>query len=149
MKLKTLALSLAIASLSAKSIECLLWSQFTLVQVRIEQFCFRLIYSDIKIITVLQVVCCVSWPIPFKDPQRKLFFNIGFQSNYGLPFQLSTFTSPPFFPPNNKRSNEGSDQPNATEEAKVRERKSATDTASGRDVSAGEFYESIEENIVS
>lgn len=145
MKLKTLALSLAIASLSVKSIECLLWSQFTLVQVKIDHICFRLI----EIITILQVVCCISWPIPFKDPQRKIFFNIGFQSNYGLPFRLSSFYNPPFFPPNNKRSNEGSGHPNATDEAKVRERKSATDSVSGRDVSAGEFYESVEENIVS
>lgn len=39
----------------------------------------------------------VSWPIPYKNPLRKLFFNTGFQFNYGEPFALSTFYNPPYF----------------------------------------------------
>lgn len=40
---------------------------------------------------------CVSWPIPYKNPQRKLFFNTGFQFNYGEPFSLSSFYNATYF----------------------------------------------------
>lgn len=43
-----------------------------------------------------QVVFAVSWPIPYKNPQRKLFFNIGFQFNYAEPFLPSNFYNPPY-----------------------------------------------------
>lgn len=48
-------------------------------------------------ITVFQVVFAVSWPIPYKNPMRKLFFNIGFQFNYMEPFRLSSFYNATYF----------------------------------------------------
>lgn len=44
-----------------------------------------------------KVVFAVSWPIPYKNPMRKLFFNIGFQFNYGEPFALSSFYNATYF----------------------------------------------------
>lgn len=44
-----------------------------------------------------QVVFCVSWPIPYKNPLRKLFFNIGFQFNYAEPFALANFYNATYF----------------------------------------------------
>lgn len=46
---------------------------------------------------LFQVVIAVSWPIPYKNPLRKLFFNIGFQFNYNEPFQLSSFYNATYF----------------------------------------------------
>lgn len=45
----------------------------------------------------IQVVFAVSWPIPYKNPMRKLFFNIGFQFNYMEPFRLSSFYNATYF----------------------------------------------------
>lgn len=44
-----------------------------------------------------QIVFAVSWPIPYKNPMRKLFFNTGFQFNYAEPFALSNFYKPMYF----------------------------------------------------
>lgn len=59
---------------------------------------------------MFQVVIAVSWPIPYKNPMRKLFFNIGFQFNYNEPFRLSSFYNATYFknPFNNRnfKSNE-------------------------------------------
>lgn len=43
------------------------------------------------------MVICVSWPIPYKNPQRKLFFNTGFQFNYAEPFSLSSFYNATYY----------------------------------------------------
>lgn len=40
---------------------------------------------------------CVSWPIPYKNPLRKLFFNTGFQFNYAEPFSLSSFYNATYY----------------------------------------------------
>lgn len=58
--------------------------------------CGQLVAYLIQFI-VFQVVFAVSWPIPYKNPMRKLFFNIGFQFNYMEPFRLSSFYNATYF----------------------------------------------------
>lgn len=110
-----------------------------------------------------QVVVAVSWPIPYKNPLRKLFFNIGFQFNYGEPFNLSSFYNATYFqnPFTNRKMNtenestadlNGSTEKNvATSESIDDFHASARSTASndliGSDVTAGELYEGIEQNL--
>lgn len=43
-----------------------------------------------------QIVAAISWPLEI--PDRKLFTNTGFQFNYNLANQLSSFYKPAFFP---------------------------------------------------
>lgn len=90
---------------------------------------------------------------------RKLFFNVGFQFNFGEPFRLSSFYNPMYFPLNNKRSNDGNNeietqQHNVTKIIDKRERKSLPDFEidhhlKGKDITAGDFYDSLEDNLES
>lgn len=61
----------------------------------------------------------MSWPIPYKNPLRKLFFNIGFQFNYQEPFQLSSFYKPSNF--QNAFGTRNFDQSNGTNAAETQE----------------------------
>ncbi|XP_055315391.1 uncharacterized protein LOC129575584 [Sitodiplosis mosellana] len=130
-------------------VESLIWSRFTL----------------------FQVVCCVSWPIPYKNPLRKLFFNVGFQFNYGEPFALSNFYNATYYQNifNSRDFHNGHSPNSSTENAHYNDgttEYSTLDTTTdgnmvngrvesrsidglvGKDVSAAQLYESIEDNFV-
>lgn len=84
-------------------------------------------------------MCAVSWPIPYKNPLRKLFFNVGFQFNYGEPFDLSNFYNATYFP---KTFNGREIDPN---DGDIESRGfSNTKELKGGDLTAAQLYESIE-----
>lgn len=120
----------------------------------------------------------VSWPIPYKSPDRKIFFNTGFQFNYGEPFLPSNFYRPTYFqsafsrsiddPELNKVdgsnatrtvSGNQTEIQNSTLAENERKDKLLGNHAEGRlhvreakeivgqDLTAGELYNGIEENI--
>lgn len=69
---------------------------------------------------MFQVVIAVSWPIPYKNPMRKLFFNIGFQFNYNEPFRLSSFYNATYFKnPFNNRNFESNEAASDVQENDV------------------------------
>lgn len=87
---------------------------------------------------------------------RKLFFNIGFQFNYGEPFNLSSFYNATYFqnPFTNRKMNvenesNGSTEKNeATSESIDASARSITsNNLIGSDVTAGDLYEGIEQNL--
>lgn len=121
-----------------------------------------------------QVVCCVSSPIPYKNPLRKLFFNVGFQFNYGEPFALANFYNATYYQnifngrdfkdshfSSADNSTENNDQHllyNATNDGttvvndvkdhmKSRSIDGSNDLV-GKDLTATQLYESIEDNFV-
>lgn len=106
---------------------------------------------------------------------RKLFFNVGFQFNYGEPFAVSNFYNPPYYANifNGRDLKNGNSTNNSTEENLQFDdgttKDSTFDTTTdgfignshgqsrsidgsndlvGKDVSAAQFYESIEDNFV-
>lgn len=87
-------------------------------------------------------MCAVSWPIPYKNPLRKLFFNVGFQFNYGEPFDLSNFYNATYFPNafsgRKIDSNDGDDKGRGFSNA---------NELKGSDLTAAQLYESIENNL--
>lgn len=87
-------------------------------------------------------MCAVSWPIPYKNPLRKLFFNVGFQFNYGEPFALSNFYNATYFP--NALSGREIKSNDGDNEGRVL---SNTNELMGRDLTAAQLYESIENNL--
>ncbi|XP_031636176.1 uncharacterized protein LOC116349062 [Contarinia nasturtii] len=101
--------------------------------------------------TLMQVVCCVSWPIPYKNPLRKLFFNVGFQFNYNEPFALSNFYNATYYQ-NIFNSRDFKGSPSTTNnDTDNRMQSRSIDGSSnlvGKDLTAAEFYESIEDNFV-
>lgn len=112
---------------------------------------------------------CVSWPIPYKNPQRKLFFNTGFQFNYGEPFSLSGFYNATYFQntldgrQNNFLSSEIFAKKSEHKTIDVNDTQSTYDLQSkrsvkrnidssqsdliGSDLTAAQLYQSIEDNI--
>lgn len=99
---------------------------------------------------------CVSWPIPYKNPLRKLFFNTGFQFNYGEPFSLSSFYNATYFQNSfsgrNHFSNSGtSSKPDIDDKQTGRFVERSVDSEQndliGDDLTASQLYESIENNI--
>lgn len=99
-----------------------------------------------------QVVIAVSWPIPYKNPLRKLFFNLGFQFNYNEPFAASNFYNPTYYQ-NIFNSRDLKESPgNFTEENNSNDRVSSRSidgakSLVGKDLTAAQFYESIEDNF--
>lgn len=97
----------------------------------------------------------VSWPIPYKNPLRKLFFNIGFQFNYGEPFRLSSFYNATYFqnPFTDRKLETNTDDELTTENSNVDELHEQsrgfgeTNERKGSDLTAAQLYESIENNI--
>lgn len=97
-----------------------------------------------------KVVCCVSWPIPYKNPLRKLFFNVGFQFNYGEPFRPSNFYNATYFQNPFGGSRDLKDETsNSTAAESVGEPRSldGSNEIVGSDLTAGQLYESIEDNF--
>lgn len=117
---------------------------------------------------------CVSWPIPYKNPLRKLFFNTGFQFNYGEPFSLSSFYNATYFQNNfdgrhrsdnnvlfsgissikdkkHKATNFNGTQPNIDDKQNrhfvERSGDSEENNIIGSDLTAAQLYESIENSI--
>lgn len=113
------------------------------------------------------MVICVSWPIPYKNPQRKLFFNTGFQFNYAEPFSLSSFYNATYFQnildgrqnlddnseivgKNSKAIDVNSTQStNDMQSTRIVDRSvdGEPNDLIGSDVTAAQFYRSIEDNI--
>lgn len=105
--------------------------------------------------TLMQVVIAVSWPIPFPHPDRKIFFNIGFQFNYAEPFRPSSFYQPTYWPLGRSATEGDSADNGTTAESQSGGEKSARSLSvedqhpelRGRDLTAGELYKSIEGNL--
>lgn len=114
----------------------------------------------------MQVVVAVSWPIPYKNPLRKLFFNVGFQFNYGEPFRASSFYNATYFSlEDTKRSAAEIDRNDETTEHEVgnttetistgkesnkirREISNSKEPLMGKDLTAGQLYDAIEINLI-
>lgn len=105
---------------------------------------------------------CVSWPIPYKNPQRKLFFNTGFQFNYGEPFSPSSFYNATYYQnildgrhhvDDNFLSTEifanATKSTNDMQSARFVERSvdSEQSDLTGSDLTASQLYKIIEDNI--
>lgn len=115
---------------------------------------------------------CVSWPIPYKNPQRKLFFNTGFQFNYAEPFSLSSFYNATYYQnildgrQNLDENFSASDNDGKSSKHKAIDEQSTQSTNDmqstrivnrsvdserndliGSDVTAAQLYRSIEDNI--
>lgn len=108
---------------------------------------------------------CVSWPIPYKNPLRKLFFNLGFQFNYAEPFRPSNFYNATYFQNPFGGSRDLKDSLLPTNSAEVNstvdvltteiDQSSRDESRSfygsnelvGSDLTAAQLYESIENNI--
>lgn len=118
------------------------------------------------------MVICVSWPIPYKNPLRKLFFNTGFQFNYGEPFSLSSFYNATYYQnildgrhnlDDNSLSSEITASESEYKSIDVNATQSTNDMQSthllersidskqndliGSDLTAAQLYQSIEDNI--
>lgn len=118
---------------------------------------------------MVKVVFGVSWPIPYKNPQRKLFFNSCFQVNYAEPFSLSSFYNATYFQNIydarhhlndkseifTKNTEHTADNSNATpaiddtQSERIVERDVETEQSGliGSDLTAAQLYESIENNF--
>lgn len=157
-------------------IESLLWAQFTVFQVSsvmLPKQTVSIISRAVKrkiCLNSIQITVAISWPIPYKNPARKIFWNIGFQFNYNEPFLPSNFYRPPFFqnPFTGARSQADQSQLNDTiiadfsnetttmhtdamrmsDEHAIQARDVARQIT-GRDVTAGELYNSIEDHMES
>lgn len=118
------------------------------------------------------MVICVSWPIPYKNPLRKLFFNTGFQFNYAEPFALSSFYNATYYQnilngrhhhqnflssdifttehtPDNEDVNATQQSTNDMHRARFVERSidSVQSDLIGSDLTAAQLYQIIEDNI--
>jgi len=135
--------------------------------------CFHLTYfQDNSVVnglffpqyTVLQIVAAVSWPIV--DPDRKAFMNVGFQFNYAMPFQPSSFYDPTYWrrdlsddsvevqKHNNTIRLNGTDDDvknmtkRDTVDNKIDGTKYHSELNNHQDISAGELYRSLESLLV-
>lgn len=105
-------------------------------------------------------MACVSWPIP--DPDRKAFMNAGFQFNYNMPFDPSSFYNPMYWPSGKRDLLDGSIPSNDTHADDIKNKtKRYTSDVDGfdrkkyyseldnqKDISAGELYKSLEALLV-
>lgn len=162
---------LIFSALLWNAVQSLLWKQFTLMQVSQGfRFVFELNVTPFLIILFSKVVCCVSWPIPYKNPLRKLFFNVGFQFNFAEPFTLSNFYNTTYYNNifNSRNFDDASSSScNSTECANASmdpdnaalleslkdgrvEPRSIGDSNDlvGSDLTAGQLYASIEDNFM-
>lgn len=121
--------------------------------------------SYIKIVINFKISAAVS--VPVAVPDRKFFFNYGFQFNYNMPFSPTSFYKPTYWPyaralvekldilheqPNsttNSHENESitylTDNKNAHDVSV--EKYQSDENRDRRDLSAGELYKSIENTL--
>lgn len=123
------------------------------------------LYVRLNCIIFLKVVCAISWPIPYKNPMRKLFFNVGFQFNYNEPFSPANFYNATYFQNifnGRELRGESDSSDNVTmanninedsiddvnkKDVKSRSLDEDQNQLVGRDLTAAQLYESIEDNF--
>lgn len=78
---------------------------------------------------------------------RKLFFNVGFQFNYGEPFRPSNFYNATYFQNPFGGSRDFKDETSNSTGAESARSLDGSNEIVGSDLTAGQLYESIEDNF--